>query len=114
MSVKRYTYHTIPYEHYMGEKGEKEYAPAGDYVRWEDYAALLAATQWRPIETAPKDGTWVLLCWKETPTGSECFDEWSPGQAVGKWYYDGWMRCSEYSVGGNPTHWMPLPKPPSV
>lgn len=42
MSVKRYTYHTIPYEHYMGEKGEKEYAPAGDYVRWEDYAALLA------------------------------------------------------------------------
>ena len=69
--------------------------------------------QWRPIETAPKDGTWVLLWWKETPTGSECFDEWSPEQAVGKWHYDCWMRCSEYSVGGTPTHWMPLPKTPT-
>lgn len=71
-----------------------------------------ANSEWQPIETAPKDGTWVLLWWKETPTGSECFDEWSPGQAVGKWHYDCWMRCSEYSVGGAPTAWQPLPKAP--
>lgn len=100
----------------------------GDWVSLSDYKQLQAEVErlnelandpyrlskvWRPIETAPKDGTWVLLWWKETPTGAECFDEWCPEQAVGKWHYDCWMRCSEYSVGGTPTHWMPLPKPPT-
>ncbi len=29
---------------------------------------LRAATQWQPIVTAPKDGTWVLLLWPMTRT----------------------------------------------
>jgi len=95
-----------------------------DHARWlrtleeneklrAEVERLRKAGDWQPIETAPKDGTWVLLWWKETPTGAECFDEWSPEQAVGKWHYDCWMRCSEYCVGGTPTAWQSLPNPPA-
>lgn len=58
--------------------------------------------EWQPIETAPKDGTEILLL-------SKC--------DMGVCYW-----CSERSFTGwtvgwgmvfrNPTHWMPLPKLP--
>lgn len=58
--------------------------------------------EWRPIDTAPRDGTQVLL----TGVG---LDRWiSTGRWVnGHWYDDdgpGWLA--------NVTHWMPLPAPP--
>lgn len=49
---------------------------------------------WQPIETAPKDGTPVL-----TWDGAECM--------VLAYYDDG---TPDYY---QPTHWMPLPHPPS-
>ena len=65
-----------------------------------DYAALLAATQWRPIETAPKDGTHILAF----HNGSIWTVWWSDTQM--------WHDSNDYDY--RPTHWMPLPKPPSV
>lgn len=72
-----------------------------------DLLAAVEARQWQPIETAPKDGTPVLVYdanWcgnmgpRVTPAG------WAP-------YTDGggyWPGVTE------PTHWQPLPAPPEA
>ena len=75
-------------------------------------------TGWQPIETAPRDGTWVLLTGGHT---DECsmWDDLSgyvTRCVVAKWqpkfwamaYWDGEWR-SEYL---HPTHRQPLPEPP--
>lgn len=60
------------------------------------------ATQWQPIETAPKDGTEILV-W---------FDEAKRHFIL--WWFDGDWRF----IGGtitpvvSPSFWMSLPKPP--
>ena len=65
-------------------------------------------TQWQPIETAPKDGTKICVAW---------YDDYAK-----KWRFhvDHWRKFHPI-VGGEgfggitqPTHWMPLPEPPSV
>ena len=61
-------------------------------------------TEWQPIETAPKDETRILMY----RTG------YAESTAVGA-YWPTWEQW--VSVPGSytwkPTHWMPLPKPPS-
>ena len=69
----------------------------------DDIRALVAAVTWQPIETAPKDGTNILAI--ETETIKIVFwysglKEWGSQQ---DWFDDGKWE---------PTHWMPLPKPP--
>jgi hypothetical protein len=57
---------------------------------------------WKPIETAPKDGTQVLL----TGVG---LDRWiSTGH-----YKNGWLDDDGPGRLHNVTHWMPLPEPPN-
>jgi len=56
-------------------------------------------TAWRPIETAPKDGSFILLA---TPKGRIADGFWSLVYGVWSWPY----------VMVEPTHWMPLPTPP--
>ena len=73
---------------------------------------------WQPIETAPKDGTEVLLfgSWAGEINGK--FDP--PSIAVGLFYGEGdykefdWLATNTdaYCVWGKPTHWMPLPDEP--
>jgi hypothetical protein len=66
--------------------------------------------RWRPIQSAPKDGTEL---WLYAP------DE-SPSQFVGRYEVSGEYGYWAYSeelvmqvVGeAGPTHWMPLPEPP--
>ena len=61
-------------------------------------------TKWQPIETAPKDGSSILLTDSSDGSIKEC-----------RWDYClGWGDpvYSEWSFGGKPTHWMPLPEPP--
>ena len=78
-----------------------------------DEAATKRASQWQPIETAPKDGTLLLLI----VSGYE--------PAVGRFYqsrevwdyhdpeYLAVRERAEISFGPwRPTHWMPLPAPP--
>lgn len=63
--------------------------------------------EWQPIETAPKDGTWVLLGWFELPGMPRCGVLWHSRD--NRW-------CDVHHVLHNaqspPTHWMPLPDPP--
>lgn len=58
---------------------------------------------WQPIETAPKDGSRVLLFGKERGfLDARAF--------VGAWLNERWMGPQIVAI---PTHWMPLPTPPS-
>ena len=102
----------------------------GDWVSLSDYKQLQAEVErlnelandpyrlskgWRPIETAPMDGT-DILCWcvepefegEENPHTEQrvCFF----GQMQED--YSCWM--SHYGYEQRPTHWMPLPKPPAL
>lgn len=56
---------------------------------------------WQPIETAPKDGTLVLVADDDGP-------EWSmPAQ----WCRSLWVNTAR-GIVPDPTHWMPIPSPP--
>lgn len=82
---------------------------------------------WQPIETAPRDGTAVLVMrnnWAGCPGGvaSECnghntyvAEFWGDGSGstVGRWvcYMD---AVYDPPCPVEPTHWMPLPKPPGL
>lgn len=87
---------------------------------------LTQALKLQPIETAPKDGTWILLFGGETDEDFDYDKEENIREnknriCVGKWYThlvrsEGWvigfwdgMWFNQYI---NPTHWMPLPKLP--
>jgi hypothetical protein len=73
---------------------------------------------WQPIETAPKDGTKVLLFGLWCGEINGVFD--LPSIEVG--YFngpDGWKDFNWMATGGDcyvvtgcPTHWMPLPNEP--
>jgi hypothetical protein len=86
--------------------------PKSRIIKLPPYDELETIGIWRSIDTAPKDGTWIFVCWKELACGCPDLDEWLPGMKIVRWYDDAWYFCSEYSIGGKPTHWMPLPKPP--
>jgi hypothetical protein len=58
-------------------------------------------SDWQPIETAPKDGTRLLLA---TPTGKVADGMWSTRYEVWSWPY----------VMAEPTHWMPAPPIPTI
>jgi hypothetical protein len=82
---------------------------ASDSVR-QELAALL--NPWRPIETAPKDGTWVLGF-----SDDEINTKWSHCEVV-RWRTagrsgngHGWYDSRIFPV--SITYWLPLPAPPS-
>ena len=59
--------------------------------------------EWQLIETAPKDGTPVLLFY----TGLMYVAQWVPESEFGP------VWCSvDATMILNPSHWMPLPEPP--
>jgi hypothetical protein len=59
---------------------------------------------WRPIETAPKDGTRILTYCPKAP-------EYDHRAVRENYFKDGtWMLSN--STFWPPTHWMPLPTPP--
>jgi len=77
---------------------------------------------WQPIETAPKDGTWVLLSGGSIYYGwdGETFPPHVVAQFIGGpkyreeqcWQF-AWYDGGYYGEYENPTHWMPLPAPPA-
>ena len=77
-------------------------------------------SDWRPIETAPKDGTVVDLWAVENGVGERWTDcRWAEqfnayaGQRANRKYIWAWWH-SDYTVDGNITHWMPLPDAPQA
>lgn len=90
---------------------------------WNTRAALTAPQpQWLPIESAPRDGTQVLvwsdelyikpyIAWwgvdQNAPEDGNEQEEWLTGDG------DSWST-GYYYTPCNPTHWMPLPAPPQT
>lgn len=82
-------------------------------------------SEWLDIETAPRDGTWILLIGGRTdedfysdqyanesnrPVTARWFNEGQPDEDWGVSFWDGDWR----TYYKNPTHWQPLPEPPKV
>jgi hypothetical protein len=77
-------------------------------------------SEWQPIETAPKDGTRILL-------GGGWYDDEAGGPVrvsmVARWAQlnrgtHGWLIAEREGGYNNvtyddPTHWMPVPDPPN-
>lgn len=70
-----------------------------DELGAKDIIAAPKGMKWQPIKTAPRDGTYIIT-----------FDEKSNRFRVD--YCD--ISDEEEPFLGNPTHWMPLPAPPSA
>lgn len=82
-----------------------------------------AQPQWRPIETAPKDGS-MFMCWimgvryGETDEGQQYQEDisqvdfcwWRDNHGNG--YFD--PACGQIADSQDVTHWMPLPAAPSA
>ena len=64
-------------------------------------AESIKPSLWQPIETAPKDGTGLLVYSDERIISAM----WSDGA-------DDWVEVVHEYTFANPTHWMPLPEPP--
>lgn len=68
---------------------------------------------WQLIETAPKNGTKIIVCRRFE--GRKLNDRRKPryDMAVVAWDGNWWAIVSEYSCPFyDPTHWMHLPEPP--
>lgn len=68
--------------------------------------AVAEAKAWQPVETAPKDGTFIWLL-------SDSF-----AIRIGYWKGGRWVDLAKAEARGacdlsfEPSHWMPLPEPP--
>jgi len=89
--------------------------PAPQYdalARWNrraDRSARPAVEVWQPIETAPKDGTFVLCV---EPSGHRHIMQWyTPSLAPEGGF---WRARVADGPGWHPTHWQPLPAPPAL
>lgn len=67
-------------------------------------------SEWQPIETAPKDERRVVL-FNPHESGHWQFQIGAFWEELGGWQYDG--ATPSYSNAYQPTHWMPLPDPPT-
>lgn len=63
-------------------------------------------SEWQPIETAPKDGT-VVLVWG---THNRC--PGNPRHPYPARWSNGWWLAEGNAGIDYGTHWMPLPEPP--
>jgi hypothetical protein len=80
----------------------------------ERIRTLEAERQWQPIDTAPKDGTVVIL--------ADVHSVWTGFWHNGKdnyWGFEGWyeedQRANILTAKPSPaTDWMPLPSPPGA
>jgi hypothetical protein len=62
--------------------------------------------EWKPIETAPKDGTRILAFFPIINSYKILTVEFTTYR---------WFVCPydcDFEIMGDPTHWMPLPNPP--
>ena len=85
-------------------------------------------SEWQDIESAPKDGTPVLVWWQDDYHVARYAPLWAPENKRwlvydAKWKGDGSIRMvSEIEPNDfqaraglkGPTHWMPLPEPPTA
>lgn len=85
------------------------------------------AMEWQPIETAPMDGTVVLVPYQLNGNDVHGYAPWTRVRVVMAWNTsNGWEMCfmedgaadsegfsSQFFMSiPTPTHWLPLPRPP--
>ena len=63
---------------------------------------------WLPIESAPRDGSSILLAWG----GKSREGHWLDNTAT-RWPWAGWKVLGMLQPNGLPTHWRPLPAAPT-
>ena len=68
------------------------------------YEARHGESPWRPISTAPKDGSEILI-WDNRGRDWGIMD-------FAYWWEGDWHIPAYDSKATNPTHWMPLPEEP--
>lgn len=70
-------------------------------------------SEWKPIETAPKDGRKIMIyCPEVIVPGVIYLEEISIVYAYESSFREtGWIGLGRH-WGASPTHWMPLPPPP--
>lgn len=80
---------------------------------------------WQPIETAPRDGTWFLICRADEGPSSYEVGRYDPllhdtyvlhdtcdGVALYRKTRETIYDWGGFNNFGRATHWMPLPEPP--
>ena len=92
-----------------------------DYTSWDiNEAGSIEMTDWQPIDTAPKDGTDIIVMYMHINTQivhAAFWMEYEEGlddpDIEGWWSYV-WSEVSRTKLDGScsPTHWMPLPPDP--
>lgn len=94
-----------------GDDARPELVAAWNTRPAADALATLRADEWQPIETAPKDGTWVWAFWPVQATEyQQRATRWLKGATDGPF----WIDAEDWIDWTQPTHWRPLPAPPSV
>ena len=72
--------------------------------------------EWQPIETAPKDGRQILLSINSPYTSYDGGTEYKQFFVISR-FWNSTNQWTEINYGENwediPTHWMPLPNPPT-
>jgi len=103
------------------DHAENEIAIRGERIAQleERIRTLEAEREWQPIETAPKDGTQIILA--ELDGGGEvkhidvgCWDLIDEGWESDIRPYHGWTSNSWPFNDEGPNHWIPLPSPPDA
>jgi hypothetical protein len=113
----------------MEEKGWDDWTEwdAGMFaIGWQAARASQQVPEWLPIETAPKDGTEIILARGPRVTSGSWYEE-EPyikerrdmdGNYIDQDESDGlafWMSADGgFADDEPPTHWMPLPAAPSA
>lgn len=72
-------------------------------MKWAWWSKATGQT-WQSIETAPKDGTEILVAGLR--------HDGSFQQDLACWYIDKWASRTMIHLVPQPTHWMPKPEPP--
>lgn len=68
---------------------------------------------WHPIETAPKDGTCIMVYVPGDYANAYVVVQWDMNEYSGE--CRGWLEAEgERWSAYEPSHWMPLPPPPTT
>lgn len=88
-------------------------AKEGDFARVTIEGQTWVRRDWQRIETAPKDGTFVLLHSPDS-NNNPFIGQWHDDADYpdgGAWWGD---NDSGFAIDADPSHWMPLPEPPNA
>lgn len=69
---------------------------------------------WRPIETAPKDGTTFLAYQAEEGVDFFHWQDFGADSTAPKGWRDSFIHVYPEGSENGPKHWMPLPVPPAA